>query len=155
MVALYSLAYYIYSPYYYAWLLVCKGLSVTAATNVTSVWVVGYTAGLLIVALIIKYVLYSNRFKPIIVVGGRLYMLGLGLTYRYKQPYHSLAQFIVAQVIKGLGTLQFPVLVMIQSVLFHRQVCHCHFRFFDFGWNSCWRRYFGITLPTAVSQEAG
>ncbi|RMI99160.1 hypothetical protein BD777DRAFT_140133 [Yarrowia lipolytica] len=115
VVALYSLAYYIYSPYYYAWLLVCKGLSVTAATNVTSVWVVGYTAGLLIVALIIKYVLYSNRFKPIIVVGGRLYMLGLGLTYRYKQPYHSLAQFIVAQVIKGLGTLQFPVLVMIQS----------------------------------------
>ncbi|RDW39906.1 hypothetical protein B0I73DRAFT_164749 [Yarrowia lipolytica] len=91
------------------------GLSVTAATNVTSVWVVGYTAGSLIVALIIKYVLYSNRFKPIIVVGGRLYMLGLGLTYRYKQPYHSLAQFIVAQVIKGLGTLQFPVLVMIQS----------------------------------------
>ncbi|RDW46674.1 hypothetical protein B0I74DRAFT_167449 [Yarrowia lipolytica] len=115
VVALYSLAYYIYSPYYYAWLLVCKGLSVTAATNVTSVWVVGYTAGSLIVALIIKYVLYSNRFKPIIVVGGRLYMLGLGLTYQYKQPYHSLAQFIVAQVIKGLGTLQFPVLVMIQS----------------------------------------
>ncbi|KAG5355451.1 Siderophore iron transporter mirC [Yarrowia sp. C11] len=121
VVALYSLAYYIYSPYYYAWLLVCKGLSVTAATNVNSVWVVGSTAGSLIAAPVIKY---SNRLKPIIVVGGCLYMLGLGLTYRYRQPYHSLAQFIVAQAIEGLGTgmIQFPVLVMIQSVVSHRQV---------------------------------
>ncbi|KAG5355858.1 Siderophore iron transporter mirC [Yarrowia sp. B02] len=121
VVALYSMAYYIYSPYYYPWLLVCKGLSVTAATNTTSVWIVGSTAGSLLSAPIIKY---TRRLKPIIVLGACLYMLGLGLTYRYRQPDESLAQFIVAQAVEGVGTgmLQFPTLVMIQSVVSHRQV---------------------------------
>lgn len=121
VVALYSLAYYIYAPYYYPWLLVCKGLSVTAATNTNVTWVVASTFGSTIAA---PWIRYTQRLKPTIVFGGCLYMLGLGLTYRYRQPYHSLAQFIVAQAIEGLGTgmIQFPTLVMIQSVVSHTQV---------------------------------
>ncbi|AOW02244.1 YALI0C02541p [Yarrowia lipolytica CLIB122] len=121
IVALYSLAYYIYAPYYTAWLLVCKNLSVTAATNTRVTWTVASTFGSLLVAPLIRY---TYRLKPTIILGGCLYMLGLGLTYRYRQPDNSLAQFIIAQVIEGLGTgmIQYPVLVLIQAVVSHKQV---------------------------------
>lgn len=120
-IGLYSLAFYIYYPYYYPWLLVCKGLSVTAATNTSVTFTVASTASSIAAAAIIRY---SRRIKPVIFAGGCVYILGLGLTYHYRQPQHALAQFIVAQAVEGCGSgmLQSPTLVMIQSVVSHNQV---------------------------------
>ncbi|KAB8286470.1 major facilitator superfamily domain-containing protein [Yarrowia lipolytica] len=120
-VGLYSLAFYIYYPYYYPWLLVCKGLSVTAATNTSVTFTVASTAASIGAAALIRY---TKRIKPIIVAGGFVYILGLGLTYHYRQPDHSLAQFIAAQAVEGVGSgmLQSPTLVLIQSVVNHNQV---------------------------------
>lgn len=120
-IALYFLAFYLYQPYYYAWLLVCKNLSVTAATNTSVTTTVSSTAGGLITALAIRY---TKRIKPFIVAGSCLYLLGLGLTYNYRQPYHSLAQFIVSQAVEGVGAgmLGSPTQVMVQAVVSHNQV---------------------------------
>lgn len=60
---------------------------------------------------------YTNRVKPVIVAGICIYMLGLGLTYHYRQPDQSLAKFIVTQAVEGVGQgfLQSPSLVIIQA----------------------------------------
>lgn len=120
-IALYFLAFYLYQPYYYAWLMVCKNLSVTAATNTSVTTTVSSTAGGLFTAIAIRY---TKRIKPFIVVGACIYLLGLGLSYNYRQPYHSLAQFIVSQAVEGVGAgmLGSPTQVMVQAVVSHNQV---------------------------------
>jgi MFS family permease len=110
----YSIAQNLYNPYYFPWLLVCKGLSVTAASNTSATLMVASVASSVVAAFILRY---TNRVKPVIVAGICIYMLGLGLTYHYRQPDQSLAKFIVTQAVEGVGQgfLQSPSLVIIQA----------------------------------------
>lgn len=112
--AIHAMATSLYNPYYMPWLLVCKGLSVTAATNASATLSVSYIVTTIIAAFIIRY---TRRVKPCIVAGSCIYTLGLGLTYHYRQPDVPLAKFIVTQAVEGIGNglLQSPALVLTQS----------------------------------------
>lgn len=114
--AVYSMATALYNPYYYPWLLVCKGLSVKAATNTFSTMMVANVTASVVSAFIIRY---TKRIKPLIVAGTCIYMLGLGLTYKYRLPDVALARFIVTQAVEGvgMGMLQSPSLVIIQAAV--------------------------------------
>ncbi|KAG5358598.1 Siderophore iron transporter mirC [Yarrowia sp. B02] len=111
---IHAMATSLYNPYYMPWLLVCKGLSVTAATNASATLSVSYITTTVIAAFIIRY---TRRVKPCIVAGSCIYTLGLGLTYHYRQPDVPLAKFIVTQAVEGVGNglLQSPALVLTQS----------------------------------------
>jgi MFS family permease len=111
---IHAMATSLYNPYYMPWLLVCKGLSVTAATNASATLSVSYIVTTIIAAFIIRY---TRRVKPCIVAGSCIYTLGLGLTYHYRQPDVPLAKFIVTQAVEGVGNglLQSPALVLTQS----------------------------------------
>ncbi|KAG5367098.1 Siderophore iron transporter mirC [Yarrowia sp. B02] len=117
----YALAYFLYGTYYLPWLMVCKNLSVKAATNVVNVFVVGSSISSFIAAF---YAKYFNRMKPVVIAGGAIYMLGIGLTYNYRKPQHRLSQFIVSQCVEavGAGFLQTPMISMIHAVVPHHNV---------------------------------
>lgn len=121
LICCYSIAYFLYGTYYMPWLMVCKNLSVPAATNTNVVFVVASSVSSFIAAAFAKL---TGRIKPCVCAGAGIYMLGLGLTYHYRQPHHHLAQFIVAQCVEGVGSgmMQMPMLVMIQSVVSHKNV---------------------------------
>lgn len=121
LICCYSIAYFLYGTYYMPWLMVCKNLSVTAATNTSVCFVVASTISSFLGA---GYVKLTNKVKPVVVSGAAIYLLGLGLTYHYRQPHHHLGQFIVAQCVEGIGSgfMQMPMLVMLQSVVAHKNV---------------------------------
>lgn len=117
----YALAYFLNGTYYLPWLMVCKNLSIKAATNTVNVFVVGSTVSSFIAA---AYAKYFKRMKPVIIAGAAIYMLGIGLTYNYRKPTHRLSQFIVSQCVEavGAGFLQTPMIAMIHAVVPHHNV---------------------------------
>ncbi|KAG5359775.1 Siderophore iron transporter mirC [Yarrowia sp. C11] len=121
LICCYSIAYFLYGTYYMPWLMVCKNLSVTAATNTSVCFVVASTVSSFVGA---AYTRFTNKVKPVVCAGAALYLLGLGLTFHYRQPKHHLGQFIVAQCVEGVGSgmMQMPMLVMLQSVVSHKNV---------------------------------
>ncbi|AOW07492.1 major facilitator superfamily domain-containing protein [Yarrowia lipolytica] len=121
LICCYSIAYFLYGTYYMPWLMVCKNLSVTAATNTSVCFVVASTVSSFVGA---AYTKLTNKVKPVVCAGAAIYLLGLGLTYHYRQPHHHLGQFIVAQCVEGVGSgmMQMPMLVMLQSVVSHKNV---------------------------------
>lgn len=117
----YYLAFYIYYPYFFSWLIVVFNLSNTAATNVSVVSTVASTASGTLGAFAVKY---TRKVKWFIVVGSGIALLGVGLIYRFRQPGSTTAQMVVAQLIDGVGSglLVTPNQVLVQSYCSHAEV---------------------------------
>ncbi|KAG5360787.1 Siderophore iron transporter mirC [Yarrowia sp. B02] len=111
-----SMANKIYIPYFVTWLLVVKGQSPKAATNVSSTLIVTANAwGLFAVA---PYMWWRGHCKRVIVIGTCLHLVGIGMTYHYRTPHGSLAVMIIAQVFEGVGRgmIYIPAVAMAQAV---------------------------------------
>lgn len=111
-----SMANKLYIPYFITWLMVVKGQSPKAATNVSSTLIVTANAwGLFAVA---PYIWWRGHCKRIIVIGTCLHLVGIGMTYHYRTPSGSLAVMIIAQVFEGVGRgmIYIPAVTMAQAV---------------------------------------
>lgn len=72
----------------------------TAAGHVTQVFDFASTATAVIIGLVIKYTKY---YKPWIVFGSIIYLMGIGLMIKYRTPTTSVGQLIGTQIAVGIG----------------------------------------------------
>lgn len=120
-IALYHFAFYIYYPYFFAWLLVVFDLSNTAATNVSVVGTVAATTSGFLGAASIGY---TRNVKWYIVAGSATALVGLGLIYHFRRPGSTVFELVVAQLVDGTGSGVFitPSQVLVQSYASHAEV---------------------------------
>ncbi|KAA8563982.1 hypothetical protein EYC84_011982 [Monilinia fructicola] len=109
-------------PYFYSYLLVVQDLSIPAAGHVTQVFSFTATISAIAISFLIKYTKY---YKPYIVAGALIYLMGIGLMYYYRQENSSIAQIIGTQIAVGIGggMLNVPAQLAVQaSVPSHQNV---------------------------------
>lgn len=133
LVFLMSLANKLYTPYFITWLMVVKGQSPKAATNVSSVLVVSSNVfGMFFAA---PYMWWSGRPKRVLVFGCCFHLIGIGLTYHYRQPSSGLAIMIVAQCFEGVGRgcIYIPAATMAQAMFDKHKVAAVTALYFTSG----------------------
>lgn len=133
LVFLMSLANKLYVPYFITWLMVVKGQSPKAATNVSSVLVVSSNVfGMFFAA---PYMWWSGRPKRIMVFGCCFHLIGIGLTYKYRTPSSGLAIMIVAQCFEGVGRgcIYIPAATMAQAMFDKHKVAAVTALYFTSG----------------------
>ncbi|QSZ29992.1 hypothetical protein DSL72_004510 [Monilinia vaccinii-corymbosi] len=109
-------------PYFYSYLLIVHDLSIPAAGHVTQVFSFTATISSIAISFLIKYTKY---YKPYILVGALIYLMGIGLMYHYRQENSSIAQIIGTQIAVGIGggMLNVPAQLAVQaSVPSHQNV---------------------------------
>ncbi|KAG5355065.1 Siderophore iron transporter mirC [Yarrowia sp. B02] len=120
-------------PYYITWLLVVRGVTPKAATNISSALTVANNAfGIFFAA---PYLWWNGRPKHMMVLGTCVYFIGTGLTYRYRRADSSLAQLIIPQVVEGIGrgTLYIPCGTMAQAMFDKHKVAKVTAVYFTTG----------------------
>jgi hypothetical protein len=108
-------AYYLsVQPYFYSYLLVVQHESVTAAGRITNTFSFTSTVTAIVTSFLIKY---SKYYKPYIVFGFCIYIMGLGLMIRYRNVDASVGQSIGTQIAVGVGggMLNVPAQLGVQS----------------------------------------
>ncbi|KAA8914943.1 hypothetical protein TRICI_002779 [Trichomonascus ciferrii] len=120
-ILLYYLAFYIYNPYFFSWLMVVFNLSNSAATNVSVVSTVSSTAAGVIGAILMKF---TKNVKWFIVSGTGFAMIGIGLIYKFRDPTSTVGELVAAQLIDGVGSglLVSPNQVLVQAYCKHEEV---------------------------------
>ncbi|RDW44565.1 major facilitator superfamily domain-containing protein [Yarrowia lipolytica] len=120
-------------PYYITWLLVVRGYSPKATTNINSAVTVANNAfGILFAA---PYLLWSGKPKHMMVLGTCLYLVGTGLTYRFRRQHSGLGILIISQVIEGIGrgTLYIPCGTIAQAMFDKHKVAKVTAVYFTMG----------------------
>ncbi|KAH8152683.1 uncharacterized protein LAJ45_03524 [Morchella importuna] len=113
-------AFYIYQPYFYSYLVVVRGHSYKAATNIVLASSFASTASGLIIAFAVRY---TGNYKWVVVAGICIKIIGGGLMFRYRDIDSSTAQLVMGQVIFGIGTGLLNVIqVGVQAAVKHRDV---------------------------------
>lgn len=128
-----SLANKLYVPYFITWLMVVKGQSPKAATNVSSVLVVSSNVfGLFFAA---PYMWWCGKPKRVLVFGCCFHLIGIGLTYKYRTPSSGLAIMIVAQCFEGVGRgcIYIPAATMAQAMFDKHKVAAVTALYFTSG----------------------
>lgn len=111
-------AFYIYQPYFYSYLVVVRGHSYKAATNIVLASSFASTASGLIIAFAVRY---TGNYKWVVVAGICIKIIGGGLMLRYRDIDSSTAQLVMGQVIFGIGTGLLNVIqVGVQAAVKHR-----------------------------------
>lgn len=118
---LYYMAYNIFSPYFFSWLMVVYNLSNTTANNVNVVLTVAATAVGMITSFVIKYV---KTLKLFILAGSTVALIGLGLVYHFRRPWSTVGQLVAGQLLAGIGEglETIPNSVNVQSYCSHDEV---------------------------------
>jgi hypothetical protein len=78
-------------PYFYSYLLIVQHESVTAAGRITNTFSFTSTVTAISTSFLIKYTKY---YKPSIVFGSCIYIVGLGLMIRYRNVGASAAKLL-------------------------------------------------------------
>jgi len=93
----------------------------TAAGHVTQVFDFASTVTAVIVGLAIKYTKY---YKPWIVFGSLIYLMGIGLMIKYRTPTTSVGQLVGTQIAVGIGggMINVPAQVGVQFSTDHQHV---------------------------------
>ncbi|AOW02869.1 major facilitator superfamily domain-containing protein [Yarrowia lipolytica] len=120
-------------PYYITWLLVVRGYSPKAATNISSALTVSNNAfGILFAA---PYLWWNGKPKHMMVLGTCLYFVGTGLTYRFRRAHSGLGILIISQIIEGVGrgTLYIPCGTMAQAMFDKHKVAKVTAVYFTMG----------------------
>lgn len=111
-------AFYIYQPYYYSYLVVARGHSYKAATNITLASSFASTASGVLVAFVAKY---TGNYKWIVVAGIFIKIVGGGLMLKYRNIDSTTSQLLAGQVIWGIGTGFLNVIAVgVQAAVKHR-----------------------------------
>lgn len=111
-------SFYIYQPYYYSYLVVARGHSFKAATNIVLASSFASTASGVLIAFAVKY---TGNYKWIVLVGICVKIIGGGLMVKYRNIDSSIAQLVIGQVILGVGTGFLNVVVVgVQAAVKHK-----------------------------------
>ncbi|KAF2768138.1 putative siderophore-dependent iron transporter [Teratosphaeria nubilosa] len=87
-------------PYFQSYLLVVHGLSVSAAGHVIQIFTFSATITSIIVSFGIKY---WGRYRPFVMVGIVIYILGLIAMVFFRTEQSSLSSIVAAQILIGVG----------------------------------------------------
>ncbi|KAL1639711.1 hypothetical protein SLS58_007609 [Diplodia intermedia] len=118
----YFMAFYLsVYPYSSSYLMIVQNKSVTAAGRITQVFTFASTASSVAVSLLIRY---TGRYKCFVTLGACIYMMGLGLMYRYRVEGASTAALVGCQIATGIGggMLNVPAQLGVQASVSHQQV---------------------------------
>jgi hypothetical protein len=108
-------------PYFYSYLLVVQNKSVTAAGHITQTFSFTSTVASIIISLAIKYTKY---YKPFVIAGSLIYLLGIGLMIKYRSIGASTGSIVGTQIAVGIGGgfLNVPAQIGVQASTDHQHV---------------------------------
>ena len=108
-------------PYFYSYLQVVQGDSITAAGHITLTFSFTSTVAAIIISLIIKY---TRHYKFYITTGAAIYLMGVGLMIRYRVEGSSTSQIVGTQIAVGIGggMLNVPAQLGVQASVSHEYV---------------------------------
>lgn len=108
-------------PYFYSYLLIVQGISVTAAGHVTQTFSFASTVTSILVSFAIKY---SAHYKYFVTLGACIYLMGMGLLIRYRTTGASVGTLVGCQIAVGFGggMLNVPAQLGVQASVSHQQV---------------------------------
>jgi len=108
-------------PYFFSYLLVVQGKSVTAAGHITQTFSFTSTVSSIIISLVIKY---TGHYKYFVTAGSCIYLLGIGLMMRYRAEGASTGALVGCQIAVGIGggMLNVPAQLGVQASASHQQV---------------------------------
>jgi hypothetical protein len=108
-------------PYFYSYLLVVQNQSITSAGHITQTFSFTSTIASITISLIIKY---TKVYKPCIVVGTLIYILGIGLMIKFRTQGVPVGQIVGTQICLGIGggMLNVPAQLGVQASTDHQHV---------------------------------
>jgi MFS family permease len=108
-------------PYFYSYLQVVQGKSVTAAGHITQTFSFTATVSSIAVSLIIKY---TRHYKYFVTAGSCIYLIGLGIMIRYRVEGATTGQIVGTQIAVGIGggMLNVPAQLGVQASASHQEV---------------------------------
>ena len=108
-------------PYFYSYLLIVQGQSITAAGHITNTFTFTSTVTAIIVSFIIKH---TRRYKYFITLGSCIYLMGIGLMIRYRAQGVSTGALVGCQIAVGIGggMLNVPAQLGVQASVSHQRV---------------------------------
>ncbi|KAI1330325.1 siderophore iron transporter mirC [Xylariaceae sp. FL0255] len=118
----YFLVFYLsVQPYFYSYLLVVQHQGIVAAGHITQVFSFTSTVTAVLISLVIKYVKY---YKPFVMAGCLIYLLGIGLMIRYRTENTTVGSLVGTQIAVGIGggMLNVPAQLGVQASASHQQV---------------------------------
>jgi MFS family permease len=114
-------SFYIWDSYFYSFLQVVNGLSVTHASYVTNIYSIGSCFWSLIVGLFVRW---SGRFKWIaLYFGVPITILGVGLMVNFRQPDVNIGYVVMCQIFIAFGG---GALVITEQMAAMAAVSHQH-----------------------------
>ena len=108
-------------PYFYSYLQVVQGDSVTAAGHITQTFSFTSTVAAICISFVIKY---TKHYKYYITAGAAIYLMGVGLMIRYRVEGSSTSQIVGTQIAVGIGggMLNVPTQLSVQASVSHGDV---------------------------------
>lgn len=108
-------------PYFFSYLRIVQGLSITTAGHITRVFSFSSTVSSIVVSLIIKY---TAHYKYYVTAGSCIYLMGMGLMLAYRTESASTGTLVGTQIAIGIGGgfLNVPVQLGVQASVSHQQV---------------------------------
>lgn len=108
-------------PYFYSYLLVVQGKSVSAAGHITQTFTFTATVTSILTSIVIKY---TKHYKYFVTAGACIYLLGVVMMLRYRTEGVTDAFLIGCQVCVGIGggMLHVPAQLGVQASVGHGEV---------------------------------
>lgn len=108
-------------PYFYSYLIVVQGESVTSAGRIVQTFSFSSTVASIIISFFIKYTKY---YKPYVVFGICIYIMGIGLMIRYRTEGVSTGALVGTQIAVGIGggLINVPAQLGVQASTDHQHV---------------------------------
>lgn len=100
---------------------VVRGLSTTAAGNISNAFTLSSCITSVVISLLIRY---TGRYKLLMLSGIPIYILGYGLMIRFRSSSATLGQIVAAQIVTGIGggTINVPAQLGLQAACAHQNV---------------------------------
>lgn len=108
-------------PYFYSYLQIVQQKSPAAAGHITQTFSFTASVSSIIVSFMIKY---TAHYKYFITIGSCIYLMGLGIMFRYRNEDASTATLVGTQIAVGIGggMLNVPTQLGVQASASHQQV---------------------------------
>ncbi|QDS75197.1 hypothetical protein FKW77_008748 [Venturia effusa] len=119
---LYFMAFYLsVFPYFYSYLIIVQGKSVTAAGHITQIFSFTATISAIIVSLLIKY---TAHYKYFIIFAACIYLIGMSAMYHYRTYNASTTTLVACQILIGIGggVMHVTTQLGVQASASHAQV---------------------------------
>ncbi|GAB7336974.1 hypothetical protein MBLNU457_g2396t3 [Dothideomycetes sp. NU457] len=118
----YFMAFYLsVYPYFYSYLLIVQGQSVSSAGRITQTFTFTSTVTSIIISFVI---MYTKRYKHLVTTGAVIYVIGLGCMIQYRRQGVSTWVLVACQVLLGIGgsLIHVPAQLGVQASASHAEV---------------------------------